>query len=1018
MDTEIGQSIRQQQNQVNPAESIHDLRDAVPDYSEVPVHLDLATLVGPDGSAQYNFTEDMIDQVSAYISAARLAPGAYIECSNPENNDVIIYTSKDIERLSAGGGWLTSPVKGEAFSIRLIYTSKLADRTNDTLVVERVRFIKSSGVRSILGEDERVEIACVENTLPEIFTRSRAIGQISAGGVGTGWLLGAGNFVLTNHHVAGDPGPFSGRMYFNYQYETCDATGNAQGNMVMIPTKSVLRSDSQGTDWALVTLDDLEYREAGIQQVFGGLKLQETQAAVGTQACVVGYGNGKPLRIGYMSDGVRSTITSSSAGVLGYNCDTAGGSSGSPVLDTESGVALGVHYAGGSKQNYAVTSSLVWPKIQDLAPDALEKEVVGTGKVRSASFEFSPFRKQVSQSFSGAGLTFDALHQGRLQHFPTYSLLRTVSRNQRGEETDFFIRLSITDASGTSNLLSPASNEAATGRTLNLWVAAWDNSTLKMGDTISGWAPVQVFQNGELLYNQINHFYCGMYDPYTPPFDPDTAVRGTLRRDQTLWFERPEINMGWVAVYKGEGPTSLVWRDTAESVLEVPIKTEDGEEVVVKLRASRYTACGLYSVNSCVVCSGGYPSWLKVRYLSEDNPTVPAGRYFGLLPLMGRDWHKGDIAIPYLIDLDIAIGQIPVADAGADQFVAATSNDASTYQLDGSKSLDPSGTGLTYQWKVLSGEFTLRNPTEAIAEVVVPKDTTGVTKFELTVTNGQGETTQATTRVVCVTPEVMLSGRDQLEHGSPVAFSAQANFSDETYTWKLFDASNKTVATGMGKTWETATTLEVGVYKVQVEAYSPSGDRQAMASQSLAVAAPVPVAKAGPDRVLVASYDYAWAYTLDASESEDPLGKGLTYQWSVDRPEEWLKDADNAKALAIVPVDRTGMVTYTLKVTDASGSVDSDSVNLTIALPAVTLAGPYDVPVNTSGRFAAQANFSNATYRWTLQDISGQTVAAGYGAAWETPANLVLGRYTLTLDADSHSGKRHASTSHQLQVHK
>lgn len=1017
MDMEMSQSMRQQQSNDNSTENPRDLLEAEPAYSEVPVNLDLATLVGPDGSAQYNFTEDRIDQVSVYISAAHLATGAYIECSNPENNDVIIYTSKDIERLNSVGGWFTSPVKGNAFSIRLIYTSKLADRTNDTLVVERVRFIKSSGLRTVIGEDERVEIACVEHTLPEVFARSRAIGQISSGGVGTGWLLGAGNFVVTNHHVAGNPGPFSGRMYFNYQYETCDASGNAEGNMVMIPTKSVLRSDSKETDWALITLDEVEYREAGIQQVFGGLKLQETLPAVGTEACVAGYGNGKPLRIGYMSDGARSTIKFSRADVLRYNCDTASGNSGSPVMDTESGIALGVHYAGGGAVNYAIPSAFIWPNIQDLVPDALEKEVVGTGKVRSASFELLCFGKVITQPFSGTGLTFDALHQGRLQHFPTYSLLHAIGRNQHGEETDFYIRLSVTDTCGTSNLLSPASCEAATGRTLNLWFDAQDNSTLQMGDTVSGWAPVQVFQNGELLYNQINRFSCTMYDPYASPFDPDTAVRGTLRRDQTLWFERPEFNMGWVAVYKGEGPTSLVWKAAAESILEVPIKTATGEQVLVKLRASRYTACSLSSVNSCITCGGGSPSWLKVRYLSEDNPTVPNGRYFGLLPLMGRDWHKGDVAIPYLIDVDIAIGQIPVADAGVDQFVVATGNDACTYKLDGSKSLDPSGTGLTYQWTVLSGDFTLRNPTEAIAEVIVPKDATGVTQFELTVRNGQGETSQATTRVICVTPEVMLSGPDQVWHGSPAAFSALANFSDEAYTWKLFDVSNKPVATGMGKNWETATTLDVGVYKVQVEAYSPLGERHAITSQSLAVEVPVPVAKAGPDRSPVATYDWAWAYTLNGAESEDPLGMGLTYQWSVDRPAEWLTDADKVKALAIIPANSSGVATYTLKVTDASGAVSSDSVRLKVVLPAVRLAGPYDVSVNTRGQFTAQANFSKAAYKWTLLDERSQIMTTADGMEWATPVDLPLGRYTVILDADSSYGKRHASTSHQLQVH-
>ncbi|WP_035059122.1 M12 family metallo-peptidase [Andreprevotia chitinilytica] len=178
---------------------------------------------------------------------------------------------------------------------------------------------------------------------------------------------------------------------------------------------------------------------------------------------------------------------------------------------------------------------------------------------------------------------------------------------------------------------------------------------------------------------------------------------------------------------------------------------------------------------------------------------------------------------------------MPIANAGPDRTVVATGNFSYAYALQGAQSSDPAGQSLKHQWRVVSGPFSLRNATQANAEAIVPKNTTGESVYELMVSNDAGKTATATTKVIAVAPQVTLNGNNRTIEKQSVSYSANANFGSATYTWTLLNGAAQPVATGTGQTWSTPADLAAGSYKVNVRAYSSSGERTATLEKELTI---------------------------------------------------------------------------------------------------------------------------------------------------------------------------------------
>jgi hypothetical protein len=246
----------------------------------------------------------------------------------------------------------------------------------------------------------------------------------------------------------------------------------------------------------------------------------------------------------------------------------------------------------------------------------------------------------------------------------------------------------------------------------------------------------------------------------------------------------------------------------------------------------------------------------------------------------------------------------PIANAGADRIVVATTNVGYAYALTGDQSRDPSGENLTYQWRVVSGPLGLRSGTQANAEAIIPKNTLGESIYELKVTNESGNTATATTKVTAVAPQVSLSGNTRTPEKQPVTYTAKANFGSPTYTWTLLDEAGKQVATGTGASWSSSASLAAGSYKVNVRAYSSTGERSASAVKELVVegaAQPTPT-PTPPSNACVSAWTTSKAYS--GGDTVSWKGKNYLARWWTSGNEPGLADFTGGEGSGKVWADK------------------------------------------------------------------------------------------------------------------
>ncbi|MGV2287765.1 M60 family metallopeptidase [Trinickia sp. YCB016] len=285
----------------------------------------------------------------------------------------------------------------------------------------------------------------------------------------------------------------------------------------------------------------------------------------------------------------------------------------------------------------------------------------------------------------------------------------------------------------------------------------------------------------------------------------------------------------------------------------------------------------------------------------------------------------------------------PVASAGADRTVVGTSDYTWSYPLTGSASRDPAGQTLTYQWRAVSGPFSVRNGDRADAEVLVPKDTAGTGVFELKVTNAAGKTATASTKVMVIAPAVTLTGSTTVTGNTGSNYKASANFDQPSYAWTLADASGQAAASGSGAEWDLPVDVKSGNYTLTVRAESTKGLRSASAKQAVKVERaetpqPVEAKVSGPAEV-----EAGKTLTLTGTQSVNKNGTPTTYYWMV--PASVGKNADTSSVQLKVPADAKPGTQYAVKLSvyDTQNK-QSSTTNYTVTVKASSERPPEPPP--------------------------------------------------------------------------
>ena len=377
-----------------------------------------------------------------------------------------------------------------------------------------------------------------------------------------------------------------------------------------------------------------------------------------------------------------------------------------------------------------------------------------------------------------------------------------------------------------------------------------------------------------------------------------------------------------------------------------------------------------------------------------------------------------------VLPADTPANDAPTADAGRSQNVTA----GERVTLSGRRSSDDRGiTAWSWEQYGSGPDVSLSGADSEVATFVAPTVSKRTRlRFELTVTDGDGETDSATVSIrvsPANRPPVANAGPDQsVAAGAAVTLNGSGSDPDGDalgYEWTQTSAGPRVSLSGASSATATfkapaPTTLTTLTFRLMVTDGDGAADSDTVSIRVSPANRP-PVANAGPDRSVASGA----VVTLNGSGS-DPDGDALGYEWTQTAagPRVSLSGAATATATFKAPAVTTlTTLTFQLTVTDDHGATGTDEATVTVSPPATNLppvanAGPDQsvaagaaVTLNGSG---SDPDGSVAGYAW--RQMSGLPRVSLRGAATATatfkapavttPTTLTF-RLTVTDDVDA-----------------
>jgi lysyl endopeptidase len=326
--------------------------------------------------------------VKLHFNRMAMLPGDYVTVSNASGTESYRYdaprlldVAKPADRwamsitgdtavleVHRGGGGLVSSLLGK-LGVRVDKVAKGFTRSEQRRMPDpQPRSPERTGrEESVCGSDESSDAVCYESADPVAYTRSKAIARLLINGTElcTGWRVGPNNRMLTNNHCFDNSDDaYETEVWFNYACAKCG--GFETLKPVKVWGDKVLATDHT-YDFTLFTVGDFAKVEP-----FKYLTLDTGRPAKGQELYVPQHPAGEPMRIaGRLGEkaGTCAVDNNSYNGYaqnsdVSYYCDTAGGSSGSPVLSRKTDKVVALHHFGGCP-NSGVRADLLYNKIKE-----------------------------------------------------------------------------------------------------------------------------------------------------------------------------------------------------------------------------------------------------------------------------------------------------------------------------------------------------------------------------------------------------------------------------------------------------------------------------------------------------------------------------------------------------------------------------------------------------------------------------------------------------------------------------
>jgi poly(3-hydroxybutyrate) depolymerase len=371
----------------------------------------------------------------------------------------------------------------------------------------------------------------------------------------------------------------------------------------------------------------------------------------------------------------------------------------------------------------------------------------------------------------------------------------------------------------------------------------------------------------------------------------------------------------------------------------------------------------------------------------------------------------------------------PIANAGPDQSITLPTN---AVTLNGTGSVDPDGTIVSYSWAKISGpaQFTISNFDQSITSVT--NLITGTYLFELTVTDNRSGTSKDTVAITVNPPPpgtnlppVAVAGSDATINTTTYTLNSWGSYDPDgsivAYQWRKIAGPTQYSISGAVYATANLSNLVNGTYTFELQVTDNLG-AIAKDSVNINVALPntPPVANAGPDQTITLPTN---SVTLNGSSSSDADGTITSYAWSkISGPSSYtIVNASGASTAVNSLVQGTYL--FRLVVTDNNGGTDDDTVAITVNaaapppnLPPVANAGAdqtITLPTNSvtlNGTASSDPDGAIASYAWTkISGPASGTIVSPTGGT--TVVNsLVQGTYSFKLVVTDYYGATGADT--------
>jgi len=301
------------------------------------------------------------------------------------------------------------------------------------------------------------------------------------------------------------------------------------------------------------------------------------------------------------------------------------------------------------------------------------------------------------------------------------------------------------------------------------------------------------------------------------------------------------------------------------------------------------------------------------------------------------------------IIVNLSSNQSPVADAGANQVINLVGSNTST-KLDGTRSSDPDGTIVNYNWTKVDGPSAVTITNVNTATPILSGLIEGVYTFELTVTDNRGASTKAQVKVTIqragneppvadagADPTIMLPG---IKSTGSVKLDGTGSYDPDGtivfYNWMKIAGTSAVTINNVNTNAPTVSGLKAGQYTFELTVTDNAG---ATTKDQVTIfvnpaADDAPVADAGSDRTITSPESTT---VLDGSASHDNQGS-LSYSWEqVQGPATSAISAATSSKITVNNL-AIGEYIFRLTVTNSRGVKASDDVKVIVVDGSQTFA--------------------------------------------------------------------------------